>query len=139
VLDDLGLVDALEWFTSDFERRTQISCILSHDSMPSVGNTVATVAYRIAQEALTNVARHAKAAHAEVSLAMEQDCLVLRVSDDGQGFNPDTLNDSDVLGLAGMRERASLVDGEFTVDSKPGQGTRLKLRVPLNSHTGSLT
>lgn len=134
VLDDLGLVDALEWFTSDFERRTQISCILSHDSIPTVDNTVATVAYRIAQEALTNVARHAKAAHVEVSLAMERDFLVLRVSDDGQGFKPNALNEADVLGLAGMRERALLVGGEFTVDSSPGQGARLKLRVPLSSH-----
>jgi PAS domain S-box-containing protein len=137
VLDDLGLVDALEWFTGDFERRTQISCILNHDTIPAVDNTVATVAYRIAQEALTNVARHAKAARVEVSLAMERDFLVLRVSDDGQGFNPDALNEADVLGLAGMRERASLVDGEFTVDSRPGQGTRLKLRVPLSNHTGN--
>jgi PAS domain S-box-containing protein len=134
VLDDLGLVDALEWFTSDFERRTQISCILNHDSVPAVDNTIATVAYRIAQEALTNVARHAKAAHTEISLSTEQGHLVLRVSDDGQGFNPEALNEADVLGLAGMRERASLVGGEFTVESHPGRGTRLKLRVPLHSH-----
>lgn len=134
VLDDLGLVDALEWFTSDFERRTQISCILNHDSVPTVDDTIATVAYRIAQEALTNVARHAKAAHAEISLSMEQGHLVLRVSDDGRGFNPEALNEAEVLGLAGMRERASLVGGEFTVESHPGRGTRLKLRVPLQSH-----
>jgi PAS domain S-box-containing protein len=133
VLDDLGLVDALEWFTGDFERRTQISCILSHDAIPAVDSTVATVAYRIAQEALTNVARYAAAARVEVSLTMERDVLVLHVSDDGRGFNPDALNEAEALGLAGMRERASLVDGEFTVDSSPGHGTRLKLRVPLGS------
>jgi PAS domain S-box-containing protein len=132
VLDDLGLVDALEWYTSDFERRTQIACLLSHDRIPTVDNTIATVAYRIAQEALTNVARHANAAHAEVSLKIERDHLVLRVIDDGQGFNPDALSEADGLGLAGMRERASLVDGEFDVESSPGRGTRLKLRVPAN-------
>jgi PAS domain S-box-containing protein len=138
VLDDLGLVDALEWFTGDFERRTQISCILSHGAIPTVDNTVATVAYRIAQEALTNVARYAKAARVEVSLTMERNVLVLRVSDDGQGFNPNALSEADALGLAGMRERATLVGGRLTVDSGPGEGTRLKLHVPLGDHTESL-
>jgi PAS domain S-box-containing protein len=137
VLDDLGLVDALEWFTGDFERRTQISCIMNHDTIGPVDDTVATVTYRIAQEALTNVARYAKAARVEVSLTMERNVLVLRVSDDGQGFNPDALNEADALGLAGMRERASLVSGELTVDSSPGQGTRLKLCVPLDGRTES--
>ncbi len=131
VLDDLGLVDALEWFTSDYERRTHIACILSHKNIPTVDNTIATAAYRIAQEALTNVARHANAAHVEVDLHTDGNGLVLLVSDDGQGFDHEALSSNDGLGLAGMRERATLVGGELEVESQPGQGTQVRLRTPL--------
>ncbi len=136
VLDDLGLVDALDWYTSDFERRTQIACIFTYGNIPAVENTVATAAYRIAQEALTNVARHADAAHAEVGLEINDGHLALLVSDDGRGFNPQALSETDVLGLAGMRERASLVGGKLYVDSLPGQGTRVRLVVPGNFTPG---
>ncbi|BBO90207.1 PAS domain S-box protein [Desulfosarcina ovata] len=132
VLDDLGLVDALEWYTTEFERRGQIACIFNHTNIPKVDNAVATAAYRIAQEALTNVARYAQATRAEVTLAMARENLVLTVSDDGVGFNVDAFNDGDALGLAGMRERAVLVGGTFTVSSQPGSGTRVRLIVPLN-------
>lgn len=138
VLDDLGLVAALEWYTGEFEGRTQIACIFTQGDIPEVDNTVATAAYRIAQEALTNVARHAQAAHAEVSLEMDHDHLVLLVSDDGQGFNPDTLSELAVLGLAGMYERASLVGGRLNVDSTPGHGTRVCFKVPINYHSGGI-
>ncbi len=132
VLDDLGLVDALEWYTTEFERRAQIACIFTHDEIPAVDETVATAAYRIAQEALTNVARHAEAGRAEVSLSLEGPNLLLLVGDDGRGFDPLSLSDAQTLGLAGMRERAMLVGGELVVQSRPGQGTLVRLRVPLN-------
>lgn len=132
VLDDLGLVEALEWFTSEFERRAEIACIFSHDPMPVVPDAIATAAYRIAQEALTNVARHAATAtRAEVELRMRDDTLTLTVSDDGRGFDPTTLAETKQLGLVSMRERAVLVNGTLTVTSAPGNGTVVTLKVPL--------
>ncbi|MFZ1986068.1 MAG: PAS domain-containing protein [Desulfatitalea sp.] len=133
VLDDLGLVAALEWYTSEFERRAEFACIFSHDPMPAIDNTTATAAYRIAQEALTNVARHARATRAEVDLRLRRQALCLTVWDDGLGFNPSTLSDAQMLGLAGMRERAALVGGALAVTSQPGQGTLVTLTVPLTN------
>ncbi len=131
VLDDLGLVDALEWYTSEFERRSQIPCIFNHSPIPVIDETLATAAYRIAQEALTNVARHAQAALAEVNLQLNNGYLDLMVSDDGQGFQAQSVDAAEGLGLAGMRERAALVGGSLSIDSEPGQGTRISLRVRL--------
>jgi PAS domain S-box-containing protein len=131
VLDDLGLVDALEWYTGEFERRSQIPCIFTHDAIPVIDDTLATAAYRIAQEALTNVARHADATKAEVSLDMSDGGLVLTISDDGRGFKEDLVPESEDLGLAGMRERATLAGGELAIVSHPGSGTQVCFRVPL--------
>ena len=132
VLDDLGLVDALEWYTSEFERRFLIACIFNHKPIPAIDDTLATAAYRIAQEALTNSARHARATVVEVDLLLEAGHLVLAVSDDGCGFAASSVEESAGLGLAGMRERAALAGGSLTVDSKPGQGTRVCLRARLD-------
>jgi signal transduction histidine kinase len=138
VLDDLGLVDTLEWYTTEFERRAEIACIFTHGTIPIVEGTIATAAYRIAQEALTNVARHAQASRAEVSLRLDRETLVLTVWDDGRGFNPQTLSETRMLGLAGMRERAMLVDGTLTVASQPGSGTQVALTIPLQPIGGKL-
>jgi PAS domain S-box-containing protein len=131
VLDRLGLVDALEWFTSDFERRTGITCIFEHNQVPGLKDKVATAAYRIAQEALTNVVRHAQASCVNVVLQRQNGTLALAVSDNGQGFNPAGLSDREGLGLLGMRERASLVGGDLEVNSEVGQGTRVYFKVPI--------
>ena len=131
VLDDLGLVDALEWYTSDFERRTEISCVFEHIDIPVLNENVATAAYRIAQEALTNVARHASANHVEVVLKTNNGLLTLAVVDDGQGFESQHLSESEGLGVAGMRERATLVGGALEVHSERKKGTRVYLKVPI--------
>jgi PAS domain S-box-containing protein len=131
VLDDLGLVDALEWFTSDFERRTEIICVFEYDKVPSLSETVATAAYRITQEAITNVARHAFASRVEVVLKAQNGTLTLAVADDGRGFYSPDLSDSEGLGIAGMRERAALVNGTLEVVSQPDKGTRICFKVPV--------
>jgi signal transduction histidine kinase len=131
VLDDLGLVDALEWYTGEFERRFQIPCVFTHDDIPAIDETIATAAYRIAQEALTNVARHARASRVDVSLHMETGCLRLKVTDDGHGFQVPSISETEALGLAGMRERAVLVGGSLSVDASPGRGTQVVLQVRL--------
>ena len=132
VLDDLGLVDALDWYTTDFERRTEITCVFEYDKVPPLSETVATAAYRITQEAITNVARHAFASRVEVALKTRNGTLTLAVVDDGRGFNPLELSDSEGLGVAGMRERASLVGGNLEVYSELEKGTRVLFKVPLH-------
>ena len=135
VLDDLGLVDALELYTSDFERRTGITCVLKSAAIPTPSDTVATAAYRIAQEALTNVVRHAEADHVNVRLGTTSDGLVLSVHDDGRGFEVNHLPEFEGLGLAGMRERATLAGGKLEIHSQTGQGTLVRFMVPLNQET----
>jgi PAS domain S-box-containing protein len=132
VLDDLGLVEALEWFTNEFERRGSVACIFTHGDVPAVDGTVSTAAYRIAQEAMTNAARHAEASRVEIDLRTDKDDLVLKVSDDGCGFNPDEVSEGEALGLVGMHERAVLAGGRLVVDSVIDQGTVVQFRVPLS-------
>jgi PAS domain S-box-containing protein len=133
VLDTLGLVDALEWVTSDFEKRTSITCFFKHRHVPSVKDTLATAAYRITQEALTNIARHARASRVDVSLGVADGVLSLVVRDDGCGFDLNQLAESEGLGLAGMRERASLVGGTLEVRSQPLRGTRVAFGVTIEA------
>ena len=132
VLDDLGLVDALDWYTTDFERRTETTCVFEYSEIPALSETVATAAYRITQEAMTNVARHAMASSIEVILNAPNGMLTLAVVDDGRGFNPNDLSDSEGLGVAGMRERASLVGGTLEVESQADKGTRVLFTVPID-------
>jgi PAS domain S-box-containing protein len=131
VLDDLGIVDALDWYTTDFERRTEITCVFEYDKVPPLSETVATAAYRITQEAITNVARHAFASRVEVALKVQNGILTLEVADNGLGFNSLDLSDSEGLGVAGMRERAALVNGSLEVVSQPEKGTRVYFKVPV--------
>jgi PAS domain S-box-containing protein len=132
VLDRLGLVDALEWYTTDFERRTGIAAFFEHDGVPTLQDNVATAAYRIAQEALTNVARHAQANLVRVALKAQDGLLTLTVSDNGRGFDLAKLSEEDGLGIAGMQERAGLVKGKLSVQSQAGEGTKVYLTVPLH-------
>ena len=131
VLDHLGLVDALEWYSTDFERRTDVSCVFDHSDVPNIDENIAITAYRITQEALTNVLRHAAAKHVFVSLRSEDGALVLQVADDGSGFDQKLLQDAEGLGVAFMRERAVLVGGVLDVKASPGNGTSVTFRVPL--------
>jgi PAS domain S-box-containing protein len=137
VLDDLGLTEALEWYTTDFEKRTGIACLFRHPGVPRVDDMVATAAYRIAQEALTNVARHSYANHVDVTLQAEAGMLSLKVQDNGRGFDRLDLPESECLGLAGMRERASLVGGIIDIQSQPGKGTQVYCKLPIDGKRGS--
>jgi PAS domain S-box-containing protein len=134
VLDDLGLIAALEWYTADFEKRTGIACSFSHSNVEEVHDTLATAAYRIAQEALTNVARHAQASHARVDLVRWDGFLTLSVTDDGMGFDAGVFKDGANFGLVGMRERSSLAGGSLEIHSQAGHGTEVVFRVPISLH-----
>jgi len=133
VLDDLGLIAALEWYTTDFEKRTGIACSFSHSNVDDVQETLATAAYRITQEALTNVARHAQASHTRVALVRWDGMLTLSVTDNGKGFDSDSQKDVADFGLIGMRERSSLAGGTLEIHSLPGDGTEVIFRVPISS------
>jgi PAS domain S-box-containing protein len=137
VLDDLGLIDALEWYTSEFEKRSGIACIFKHQDVPHIDDVLATAAYRIAQEALTNVARHSFATQVDVILQTKNDILTLSVEDNGGGFHIQKLSESDSLGLAGIRERASLVGGTMDIQSQPGKGTHVYFTVPIDGRRGA--
>jgi signal transduction histidine kinase len=133
VLDDLGLQDAIESFISEYQRRTQISvkCDLRFhpDGIPpKIGENV----YRILQEALSNVASHAHADEAFVAIETDaRECRML-IRDSGIGFPIEQLQESSRLGILGMRERAELLNGQFTLNSAPGAGTQIRVLIPLN-------
>jgi signal transduction histidine kinase len=133
ILDDLGLTSALLWLFERFTARTGVQV-----NFESVGldhrfpATVETTAYRIVQEALTNVARHAGVAQASVRIRVEADQLRVQIQDSGRGFETVTmLTSRQRAGLAGMRERAALLGGQLQVDSAPGTGTQVIVTLPI--------
>ena len=125
-LDDLGLKAALASLSEELGRRTGIETDFDgHGDFSPVSDEIQLVAYRIAQEALSNAVQHGDPNHVEVRLVRSGAGLELRVSDDGTGFDA-TLPDAG-LGISGMRERAMLVGGEIEIDSEPNEGTRVRL------------
>jgi len=135
-LDNLGLVDALDWYIRDFEKRSRIRCVYRPHGAPRIPDRAATAAYRIAQEALTNVARHSGASRVDISLRAEEGELHLSVEDDGMGLAPEQLGESKGLGVIGMRERASLIGGTLSIGPGAGGGVRIDLRIPLDAASG---
>jgi len=134
---DLGLAAALEWQAREFQARTGIRCRLRLSHQAMVPPDVSTALFRIFQEALTNIARHARATRAEVVLKKQPDGLVLRIGDNGRGFDPANSSSSKSLGLLGMRERAAILGGRVEISSAPGKGTRVTAWIPLRSPEGS--
>jgi PAS domain S-box-containing protein len=133
VLDDAGLVAAIDWQAQEFERRTAIACRFS-SSLPedTLDRELSTALFRILQEALTNVARHANATAVEIELKRDDDHAVLVVADNGRGITSRELTDVRSLGLLGMRERALLLGGTVTVGRRSGGGTGVTVNLPLH-------
>jgi PAS domain S-box-containing protein len=131
VLDDLGLVAAIEWQCRDFQRRTGIGCrcSFSHEDL-KLEPEQATAVFRICQEALTNVARHAGATSVLVELEEQEDTIRLVVSDNGRGIAEDRLSHPRSFGLQGMRERAGLLGGDLMIQPGADGGTTIALRLP---------
>jgi PAS domain S-box-containing protein len=131
-LDDLGLPAALEWQAQEFESRTGMRCRVTLPQEPLVLDTErATAIFRIFQESLTNVARHAKATRVQARLEREVHQLTFEVRDNGRGFDPEEAKARKSLGLVGMQERALLLQGELKLEGVPGAGTTMTLRIPL--------
>ena len=132
MLDDLGLTAAAEWLVENFSTRTGIPCELVVGAGGlDLPDPYATTVFRVLQECLTNVAKHAGAGRVEVTLEREDGAVHLAVRDDGRGFATTDPRKPGSFGLVGLRERASLVGGEVAVESRPGAGTTVELRVPL--------
>ncbi|HTB93117.1 MAG TPA: PAS domain S-box protein [Candidatus Sulfotelmatobacter sp.] len=131
-LDDLGLPAALEAQAQEFEGRTGIHCSVILPPEPlTLDAERSTAIFRIFQESLTNVARHAHATRVEARLHHEGDHIVFEVFDNGTGFDPELAKERKSLGLIGMQERAHLLNGEFKAEGVPGKGTTIRLTVPL--------
>ena len=135
ILDDLGIVKALEWHTREFENRSKIKCNFYTNGQIAFNGMLATTIYRIAQESLTNIAKHSRASHAVVSLIAGPAPVELEVRDNGKGFDPDNLDKGQkriCLGLEGIRERASLSGGILKIKSGKNKGTRIIAQLPIN-------
>jgi len=133
VLDDLGLPAAIRWVAEEFKRRTEIACTVQMTGgEPRLDSGQATAVFRILQEALTNVARHAHARRVEIRLHVLPTAFELVVSDDGRGITATDLQASGTLGILGMRERALTWHGRVTVRGEPGRGTTVRVFMPMD-------
>ncbi|HEX8086984.1 MAG TPA: histidine kinase [Solirubrobacteraceae bacterium] len=130
-LEDLGLQSALSALTSSFSEHANVPVERRLDRIPPLSQEQELVIYRVAQEALTNVARHARAGSAEVALARANGEVTLRVRDDGQGLPPHA--ESSSTGIRGMRERAMLIGAQLSIGPARGGGTEVVLRVPVDA------
>lgn len=133
VLDDLGLAAAIEWQSGAFQRRTGIACNVSVDAFShAANNDRATAIFRIFQEILTNVARHAEAETVNIELRSTDEQIELVVTDDGRGASPDDVSGKKSLGVLGMRERAAAFGGSVSFSGRAGEGTAVHVVLPLS-------
>ncbi len=137
VLDDLGLIPALHTFMKHFTAQTGVRAHLTaFAGVEHLDTAARTVLFRVAQEALTNVARHAQASRVEVSIHKMPDCICMKIKDDGKSFQAQRLlkaKGCKRLGLLGMRERLEMIGGHFDVESAPGEGTTVQAQIPLGN------
>jgi len=135
VLDDLGLVPALHSFMKSFATRTGVRpSLTAFAAVEQLDTPKRTVLYRVAQEALTNVGRHAQASRVDVSIQKLRGDVRMEIKDNGKSFDVQGalhVNGNKRLGLLGMRERVEMVDGTFCVESAPGQGTTIRVEIPF--------
>ena len=131
ILEVFGLADAIEWHVTEFQRQTGIDCSLNIDKESiQLDSERSITCFRVLQEGLTNVARHAKASHVKVSVDQKNGHVQLAIADNGQGIADNQVSSHDSLGLIGIRERIYHVDGEVTIEGKPGEGTTLSITIP---------
>jgi PAS domain S-box-containing protein len=136
LLDDMGFEPAVRQLIEEFEEHGSAQVDLTvkvEDDVPKLAPEAALCAFRVLQEALTNVSRHSQARRVRVGVLIDREELVIAVRDDGQGFDPADARRLNHLGIAGMRERAKLVNGKLELRSQPGQGTRVTLSVPVKT------
>ncbi len=134
ILDNLGLTAAIEWQTDEFSSRTGIHCHLNcPEEIAELDQAGSTACFRILQETLTNVVRHANATEVRISLKQGDDSLILEIRDNGRGISDSEITDWTSIGLLGMKERAHALGGEFNIKGVSGKGTSVIVRIPLPS------
>ncbi len=134
ILEDLGLVAAIEWLAREFKSRHEVSCyVTAHETQIELSEEAAIALFRITQESLTNIAKHAHANRVEIILTSQENDILLLISDNGQGLKVGWSTKEGSYGLQGMRERALALGGELTVDSKENLGVKLLVRIPFEA------
>ncbi len=132
ILDDLGLLAALEWQSEEFERRSGTKVVFTNEAGDiSVVPHAATALFRIYQEVLTNIARHAVASQVNATLKSDDKSLYFSIRDNGVGFDVNSIKGKKTLGLLGIKERSLLIGGTYEIKSKPGQGSEIVISIPL--------
>ncbi|MEJ2721491.1 MAG: PAS domain S-box protein, partial [bacterium] len=136
ILDDMGLLGAIEWSLQSFEDRTGIKCVIKEMDFGEAGKALdsarSTAIFRIFQEVITNIGRHAGASRVDVELWKSGDLVILEVRDNGRGIPAEELKHPRGIGLLGMSERAQAFGGNVTLDSKPGKGARVRVSIPIS-------
>ncbi len=133
LLDDLGLTAAIEWQIEAFRRRSGVRCEASlTDDDHAMEKDLSTSLFRIFQEALTNIARHADATEVRVTLSRKDNEIYLEVADNGRGVSHEQVHNSKSLGIIGMRERARLLGGRVTIKNRYGRGTTVTVKIPIS-------
>jgi PAS domain S-box-containing protein len=130
LLDDLGLVPSIEWYCQKIEKRTGIKCIFKSDDVHSSNNKINLALYRILQEALTNVIRHANANKVNINLCRSENSIVMEIIDDGIGITREKIESCDSLGLIGIGERVKQFNGSLDLTSARNEGTKLRVIIP---------
>ncbi len=132
VLDDHGLVEALQWLGRQFTSTTGIPVAFSStESILRVDENISICIFRVYQEALTNITKHAAAQNVWGSLTTEDDMVCLSIKDDGRGFDPETLKNNLTFGILGLKERVAALGGQFDLSSSPGNGTMITVKIPV--------
>jgi len=131
ILDDLGLIPAIEWLVKNFRDSTDISCIFIHDLRGyKINKDFSSVAYRVVQEGLTNIMRHSEAKYCGIEFKLVDDFIELDIWDNGVGFDIDQQKKTGKLGLFGIGERIKPFNGQMQIESEPGGGTRIIIKIP---------
>jgi two-component system, NarL family, sensor histidine kinase UhpB len=138
MLDDLGLIAACEWLAHNFQQRTGVACelVLGAGEL-DLRDPYATAVFRVLQESLTNVAKHAEATQVEATLERAEGTVILTVRDNGRGFRTSDPRKQGSYGLVGLRERAFLLGGDIRIESEPGRGTYMEMRMPVGEELES--
>ena len=140
-MDDLGLIPALHSYTKDVAQQTGLDIHITsftRDKTEQLDNDKRTVLYRVAQEALTNIVKHARASQVNVNIQKRRGMICMEVKDNGKSFQVKstlTAGKKRQLGLIGMRERVEMIGGRFTIDSEPSKGTTIRTEIPLSMNS----
>lgn len=132
LLDDLGLVPAIEWYVQEFEKRTKINCLLELEDVDLLDQRKNLALYRIVQESFTNISRHSKANRVIVRFFQNDDNAILEIIDNGKGFNPKKVLASNKIGIIGIQERVKQFNGSFSINSELDKGTSIHIIIPIN-------